>query len=686
MHPRLSRHVATGRQTLAFLVGPGRTWLLLAGAAALPLLLFGGWVGYLAAVQTRAETSRSAALVVDGAASSIAAEIVAHLDLVRMMAASTALDAPNLPAFRIEAERIRAEQPLWHTIELALPSGEQILNLLRPAGHALGSTADLASLERVVSTRRESVGGIGPVGSVSGRQLVTLRAPVIRDGTLTFVLSVALVPDGINTLLRKASMPADWVGVVLDGAGRIVARTRATEQDQGQLASPTLRTAIATASDGILRSHTRQGVSVETVYRSLPGLGGWVIAFGIPLTTLEGPVRRALVLLAGEGSAGLLLAALLTSLVARDLAQRSADETDRATRSLRASEEGRALAVEAADLGVWRWTVDADAFDGSARSLALLGVAPGGVGQRPLRWADATAAIPVAEADVLAKAVERSIQEGTDLDGEYRIGGNVDKPCWVRLTGRPLEGSPGQLTLLHGVVADITHRKQAEAERLDLLRRMALAQEDERRRIARELHDQVGQTVTGLSLGLKTLEAVLGGPALDPAVQDRLAWLRSLAANIGQDIHRAAVDLRPAALDDFGLPSALAALAGTLAQRHGIVVDVQVLGVAERLPPEIETVLYRIVQEALTNMVKHAEAGTASVLLEHRTAGIKLIVEDNGTGFDAESGPDDERPRLGLLGVRERLRLVGGSLEVESARDAGTTLFVEIPLQPPGLT
>ncbi len=681
MH-RLSHHVATGRKTLAFLAGPGRTWLLLAGAAALPLLLFGGWVGYLAAVQTRVETSRNAALAVDSAAGHIAAEIVAQLGLVRTMAASTSLDAPDLPAFRIEAERVRAEQPLWHTIELTRPSGEQVFNLLRPAGDALGPTADPTSLARVLATRESVIGGIGPVGSVSGRRLVALRAPVIRNGTLRYVLSAALLPDGLNTLLRDAGLPADWVGVVLDGSGRIVARTRAAAADQGQLASPTLREAIATAPRGMLPGHTREGVAVETVYRSLPGSDGWVIAFGIPLATLESPVRRALVLLAGEGCAGLLLAALLTSLVARDLAQRRADETDRATRSLRASEEGRALAVEAADLGVWRWAVDADAFDASPRSLALLGVAPGSAGSRPLRWADATAAIPAVGADILEKAVERCIRQGADLDGEFCIASGARPPNWVRLTGRPLNGGPGQPTLLHGVVADITERKQAEAERLDLLRRMALAQEDERRRIARELHDQVGQTVTGLSLGLKTLEAVLGGPTLAPAVQDRLTWLRALAADIGQDIHRAAVDLRPAALDDFGLPAALVALAASITERHGTVVDVQVIGLVDRLPQAIETIVYRIAQEALTNMLKHAQAGTASVLLEHRAASVKLIVEDDGLGFDPESGHGDERPRLGLSGIRERLRLVGGSLEVESAPRAGATLFVDIPLQP----
>ena len=663
-----------------FLVGPGRTWLLLVSAASLPLLLFGGWVGYLASVQARADTSRSAIAAVDGATGQITAELVAQLNLLRRVAASTTLDAPDLSAFRVEAERARDEQPLWGAITLALPSGEQVLNIRPPDGDDPDLAAEQADSQQVALSRKAAIGGIGPAGPTSGRRLVTLRAPVVRDGGVTFILSVALVPNSIASLLRQTGVPDDWVGVVLDGAGRTVARTRGSAEAQGQFASSTLRAAIATGPQGVLRGKTREGIPVETVYRALPGLGGWVVAFGIPLATLEGPVRRALILLGAEGCAGLLLAALLTSLVARDLAQRRADEADRVARSLRASEDGRALAVEAANLGVWRWNVGADVFDGSPRSLELLASPLPPVDGRPLRWAEATAAVATMDEPSLAEAVEECFRHGAELDGEFRIDGATGR--WVRITGRPLDGGPGQPALLHGVVADISGRKQAEADRMDLLRRMAVAQEEERRRIARELHDQVGQTVTGLSLGLKTLEAALAGPHVDPAVQDRLAWLRSLAAGIGQDIHRAAVDLRPAALDDFGLPSALAALAATITERHGVAVDAQIVGVVARLPSDVETVVYRVAQEALTNMVKHARAGVASVLLEQRADGVRLIVEDDGLGFDPAIDGEGERPHLGLSGIRERLRLVNGSLQLETSPGAGTTLFVHIPLLP----
>jgi signal transduction histidine kinase len=238
---------------------------------------------------------------------------------------------------------------------------------------------------------------------------------------------------------------------------------------------------------------------------------------------------------------------------------------------------------------------------------------------------------------------------------------------------------------MHGVVADIEPQKRAQAERLELLRRLADAQEDEQRRIARELHDQVGQTVTGLSLGLKTLEA-----SLEPghAAADQVRWLQCLAGDIGRDIHRAASDLRPTALDDLGLEGALGAFARDWSERSEIVVDLQCVGIEDRLPPEVETAIYRVVQEALTNILKHADAHSASIVVERRGGRVRAIIEDDGIGFDPvaadrvpTSAEAPNRAHLGLKGIRERLALLGGALTVEAAPGAGTTLFVDIPLK-----
>jgi two-component system, NarL family, sensor histidine kinase UhpB len=209
--------------------------------------------------------------------------------------------------------------------------------------------------------------------------------------------------------------------------------------------------------------------------------------------------------------------------------------------------------------------------------------------------------------------VPRCVCNGVPLDLEFRALLRNRKTRWVRPIGRAYRVELGttkfeQSQVIHGVVADIEPRKRAEAERLDLLRRVAEAQENEQRRIARELHDQVGQTVTGLALGLKGLEQKLAAGEVDKGACQQVRWLQALANEIGRDIHRAASDLRPTALDDLGLPKALAALASDWSARYAIAVDIQALNLDHRLPSEVETFVYRIVQEALTNVLKHADA------------------------------------------------------------------------------
>ena len=599
----------------------------------LPLLLFGGWAGYLSAIDTLAGTRRAAIVTAGASAERIAAELAAQAAVLQAVAAAPSLDTMDVAAFRKFAERVRSQHALWQTVELASPSGAQVMNLLRPDGAALGPTADAESFNRVLRERRLIVSGVGPVGPVSKRRLVTLQMPVIRDDRLLAVLSIGMAPDAIGSLLRYAGAPAAWIGVVVDASGRIVARTHDDARDQGLFASEKLRAAITHAPDGELSDRSLEGVDVQTVYRTLAGSDGWVIAFGIPRHLLEAPVRRSLALLMAEGGAGLLLAALLSWLVAKDLAQRRTDDADRAERSLRASEEGRVLAVEAAELGVWRWRQDDDVFDASPRCLDLLCVVARSA-SGPTRWADAFGAAVDADRSALSISVERSLATNEPLDEEIKLEAGDGLPRWIRINGRLASDADGSHQVLQGVVADISAIKRAENVRLELLRGMAASQEQERRRIARELHDQVGQTVTGLSLGLKSLQDGLPAFGADPAVRDRLAWLRSLAAEIGQDIHRAASDLRPMALDDFGLIAAISALARGWGEQHDITVDVQTLGAVERMDSDIETVVYRVVQESLTNVVKHARAQTVSVLLERRDNGVHLIVEDDGIGFD----------------------------------------------------
>jgi signal transduction histidine kinase len=206
----------------------------------------------------------------------------------------------------------------------------------------------------------------------------------------------------------------------------------------------------------------------------------------------------------------------------------------------------------------------------------------------------------------------------------------------------------------------------------DVVGRVVAAQEQERARLARELHDETGQALTSILLGLKALEDAVD---TDNA-RASTSTLRDLVVSTLQEVRRLAVELRPAALDDFGLVAALDRLADTIREKTGVEVEVEAhLGDA-RLEPSLETTLYRIVQEALTNVVKHADARRVSISVVRKDGSISAVVEDDGRGFDVEGARDDA---LGLLGMRERVGLVGGRISIESTPGVGTTLAVEFP-------
>ena len=204
------------------------------------------------------------------------------------------------------------------------------------------------------------------------------------------------------------------------------------------------------------------------------------------------------------------------------------------------------------------------------------------------------------------------------------------------------------------------------------------ASEAQRRRISRELHDEMGQELTALVLGLKSV-----GDAVENAdLRGRVRLLQTTAVRVSRDMHRIALELRPGALDDRGLETALSNYVEEWSKHYAVGADFQSVGVGtERFPPHIETTIYRIVQEALTNVSKHAHAKAVSVVLQRHPQEVVTIVEDDGCGFDATAvGPATglERP-IGLLGMRERAALVGGTCQVES-QPGGTSVFVRIPL------
>ena len=236
-------------------------------------------------------------------------------------------------------------------------------------------------------------------------------------------------------------------------------------------------------------------------------------------------------------------------------------------------------------------------------------------------------------------------------------------------------------------------RREREQLRRQLLEKVIQTQEEERKRIARELHDSTSQNLTSLLVGLKVLE----NSCPDCRVQEQARELREAASQALEEVHTLAMQLRPRLLDDLGLAAALEKLVSDWQARHKIPVDLLIHlggegrneatggGENQRLPGVVETTIFRIVQEALTNVARHAQASSVSVLVERRGDEVVAVIEDNGVGFPAEDVAvrivgESGRPRLGILGIRERSELLGGRLTIESSPKAGASVFVSIPL------
>ena len=228
--------------------------------------------------------------------------------------------------------------------------------------------------------------------------------------------------------------------------------------------------------------------------------------------------------------------------------------------------------------------------------------------------------------------------------------------------------------------AEIAERQSLETARVHLLHRLVDAHEEERGRIARELHDKMGQYLTALILGLDGLKNLAQG---QPALSTHLARIMGISDELAREVHHLAWDLRPVVLDNAGLHTVLSNYLSQWSTRFNVEVDFHSNGLAEQqLPSEIEMAIYRIVQETLTNVLKHAKAQRVSVIIECQQNLVQVIMEDDGQGFDTERvmrGPNSQGG-LGLVGIRERAALVAGTIEIESTLGVGTTIFLRIPI------
>jgi len=218
---------------------------------------------------------------------------------------------------------------------------------------------------------------------------------------------------------------------------------------------------------------------------------------------------------------------------------------------------------------------------------------------------------------------------------------------------------------------------EKEAARQVLLKSLVEAQEAERRRLARELHDGAGQTLTGLLVRLKIIENKSPIPQMQRDIQN----MQGLVSDTIEQIRTLAHQLRPAALEEFGLPLALEALVRDMSRHDGLDAECRCELKNNEIPDEIESVLYRIAQEGLTNIIRHSHATQLSLIVKRVPLGVVMMIEDNGVGFDPNTlSAQDGKKHLGLVSIRERAEILGGTLDVYTAPKMGTTIQVAIPV------
>jgi signal transduction histidine kinase len=273
----------------------------------------------------------------------------------------------------------------------------------------------------------------------------------------------------------------------------------------------------------------------------------------------------------------------------------------------------------------------------------------------------------------------RSVMDGSRefFEMEYLCSDAKGGARWFRMAVTSLRRSGGAVVSHR----DITERKLAEQRVRDLSGRLIHGQEEERRRIARELHDDVNQKLALLAIELEQFAQAT--PESTGEIQQRARDLCGLAQGISSDVHQLSHKLHPSKLDHLGLIEAARDFCMAISQHHGIHVDFFHRDVPERIPGEISLCIFRIIQESLQNVVKHSGAKQAYVGLLGHSDEIHLEVSDPGAGFDVES--DKGKAGLGLVSMRERVRFAGGEMWIRSRRSQGTRIDVKMPLRAPAL-
>jgi two-component system NarL family sensor kinase len=652
-------------------------------------------------------------------ATSIDREIAVEESRLEALVSSPALIRGDIGAFYDQLAATRVPEGTWLVLD---DTRQQLLSTLRPLGAALPKVDDndpseRESLAKAMRGDRLYVGNQRR-GAVSQLDAVAVSLPVRRGNEVAYVLTASMSSRRLQDVIDEQHLPLGWSGFILNRNGRTVARSPKTD-------APSLESALA----AMLQEHEADGVrlspddgtkSPDLVAFSRSTRSGWTAATAVPLALAEVPLRRALLQIAGGGSLLLAIGGAAAWTLARRNerpapARREAQERQQSMMDALSAqiavldEHGTIIAVNAA----WRRFAEAGGFGGrpcgiGASYLRICGIAPAAGDGEPADGgsnADRTgsAAVMRREGDVLylgSPAPHGPVSQG--------IG------RWFRIhVARFAADVDRRLLVMH---EDITDARRTEDALRQLTGQIMRLQDEERRRIARDLHDSTAQNLLGAALGI---DRSLRLTQFIPYRAERaLRESKDLIEQSQREIRTVSYLLHPPLLDEAGLPSALRWYIEGFAKRSGIAVDFDVAPtlIDRRMPADLETALFRIVQEALANVCRHSGSTTARIeLARSETVAPNAMILDEvqltivdagrgmtGGGMKSESeGPDlafaGSKPGMsrvdpagarnggragigvGLPGMRERLRQFGGRLDIESGA-SGTTVRATVPV------
>jgi two-component system, NarL family, sensor histidine kinase UhpB len=651
----------------------------LSAALLFPTLLAAWWFANVSAASEQAQVEQNLLQQAHEISTFIDREVVSHQNMLIALGSSQLLQGGNLEAFHLQASEVASRLGVQIVVrDLRLETQSINTALPRGANLADGAPAPLENAEREALRSGQPVISNIFWGALVKRYVAAVIVPVMQDNAPAYYLSVGIPAERFVQVVRETNPGTDEIVTITDRNRVVVARSDRNEEFVGKQLPSAAETRETETTPGIVTGTNLEGNNFHWGY-ICSQLTGWNVSVGIAESGLQARSNR---LRAGFVSTGVVLL-LVTMMGAYKLAGRFSESFGVLGIDRTPTREEFQVLFEDAPNGV----VVADA----GGSIALLNKQMETmfgysreelIGKRietllPERLRDGHLALRTTFTHAPAA---RPMGAGRNLFGRRRDG--VEFPIEIGL--KPIRTATGKLVM--ATVVDITRRQVdarrlsgALAERDDLRRRFMQAQEDERLRLAHELHDQTGQSLTAIMMEMKDMENLAS-----EADRDRLRLLRGQLDQMGKVLHHVAWELRPASIDDLGLASSLANYVSEWSHQYGIDADFYCGdSKLDELSNEIRTSIYRITQEALTNVAKHTPSATSvSVVIDRTETTVRLTIEDNGRGFDTASNePVNARGGLGLAGMRERITLVGGELEIESSPGAGTTIFARIPVQ-----